>query len=93
MQISPQVKNAAILGAMQFLSWSICTISWRSVAQANYLASVITDTTFATVNFFLIKRIAKDKDDATFTSWLGYTVGGVLGTLFGIYSSIYLLGK
>lgn len=91
--MNQKTKDALILGGMQFLSWSICTISWRCVAQANYFASVITDTIFATVNFFLIKRIAAGRDDTTLTSWFGYTVGGVLGTLTGIKLSLVFLGQ
>lgn len=78
---------------MQFLNWGICTISWRAVAQANYVASVITDTTLATLTFFVIRKMVKEQDESSFVQWLGYTIGGVLGTLVGIWSSIHLLGK
>ena len=88
-----QLIDAAELGLMQFLNWGICTMSWRAVSQANYLASVITDTTLATLTFFAFKKLMKGKDDDNFIQWLGYTVGGVLGTVVGIWSSIYILGK
>jgi hypothetical protein len=57
------------------------------------MASIITDTTLATLTFFVIRKMMKGKDESSFIPWLGYTVGGVLGTVTGIYSSIYLLGK
>jgi len=88
-----QASTALQLGAMQFLNWGICTISWRAVAQANYMASVITDTTLATLTFFVIRKMVKEQDDASFIQWFGYTIGGVFGTLVGIWSSIHLLGK
>lgn len=88
-----QLKDALILGFMQFLSWGISTISWRAVAQANIPASVMTDFSLATVNFFVIKNLAKNRDDSSFIPWLGYSIGGVLGTVTGIFASIFLLGK
>lgn len=88
-----QLKDALVLGVMQYLSWGISTISWRAVAQANIPASVVTDATLATVNFFVIKNLAKDRDESSFIPWLGYTIGGVLGTVTGILSSKFLLGQ
>lgn len=87
------VDTAVQLGIMQFLNWGICTISWRSVAQANYVASVITDTSLATLSFFVVRKMVQAKDDGSFWHWFGYTVGGVLGTLVGIKLSLIFLGK
>jgi hypothetical protein len=88
------IKSALQLGLMQYLNWGICTISWRAVAQANIMASVITDTTLATLNFFVIRNMVKNADDTnSFIPWMFYTVGGVLGTISGVYASLYLLGK
>lgn len=88
-----QCIDSLELGFMQFLNWGICTISWRAVAQANIVASIITDTTLATLTFFVIKKMMQGKDEDNFIQWVGYTVGGVMGTVAGIYSSIYFLGK
>lgn len=85
--------TAVQLGIMQFFNWGICTISWRSVAQANYFASIITDTTLATLSFFVIRKMMKDQDESSFIQWFGYTLGGVLGTLVGIKCSLLWLGK
>jgi len=88
-----QLRDALWLAVMQYLSWGICTISWRAVAQANILASVITDSTLATLQFFVFRRIAKDTNSDVLVPWIGYMVGGVLGTISGIYLSIWILGK
>jgi hypothetical protein len=88
-----QWSDALYLGIMQFLNYGICTISWRAVAQANIMASILTDTSLASLNFFVIKKIAKEHEDSAMIPWLGYTIGGALGTVTGIYSSIWLLGK
>ena len=86
------MRDAVILGILQFLNWAICTISWRAVAQANFLASVITDTTLASLQFFVLRKIAKS-EATTLVPWIGYTVGGVLGTVVGLQLSLILLGK
>ncbi len=91
--VTKEVKTALQLGVMQFFNWGICTISWRAVAQANYMASVITDTALASLTFFVVRKMVKYQDEVSFLQWVGYTVGGVCGTMVGIYSSVHLLGK
>jgi len=91
--IRKMCKDALVLAVMQYLSWGICTISWRAVAQANITASVITDTSLATLQFFVFRKIAKTTDENFLIPWIGYTIGGVLGTITGIYLSILWLGK
>src|SRR3954466_11215355 len=88
-----QIREALILGGTQFLSWGICTISWRAVAQANTTASVITDSILSTLNFFLFRRLIKKANDEAVIPWLGYTIGGVIGTITGVKLSLLLLGK
>jgi len=91
--LNRQLKDSLELAVMQFFNWGICTISWRAVAQANIMAAIITDTTLATLTFFLFKKIADQQKDHLFIPWLGYTIGGVLGTISGIYTSLWWFGK
>jgi hypothetical protein len=86
------LRNAAILGVLQFFNWAFSMISWRAVAQANIPASICVDATLASFQFFVFRRLAKDTGN-DLTLWLGYTIGGVLGTVTGVYSSIWLLGR
>ena len=65
-----QVLTALQLGLMQFMSWCICTISWRSVAQANYMVSVMADSTLATLSFFVIRKMVKEQDEASVVQYL-----------------------
>jgi hypothetical protein len=85
--------DALLLGVMQFLTYGICTISWRAVAQANIMVSVLTDTSLGSLQFFVIKKIAKEHEDSGLIPWFGYTFGGVIGTVLGIYASVWWLGK
>ncbi len=86
------MKDAVMLASIQFLSWSICTLSWRAVAQANVPVAILTDSTLGTLQFFVIRKIAKG-EATTLLQWLGYTVGGVMGTVTGIYTSLWWFGK
>jgi hypothetical protein len=56
------------------------------VAEANYPLAVASDLTFGAVNFFLIKKIAKSEDNSL-SSMVGYSIGGAVGTILGIYIS------
>lgn len=78
---------------LQFWTYSVSCISWRSVAQANIPASVLIDSVYGAAQFWIIRKIAKTNDDDNVVAFLGYTVGGALGTVVGIKMSILLLGE
>jgi ABC-type enterochelin transport system permease subunit len=88
-----QFKEAFILGLMQFASWGICTMSWRAVSQANIPASIVTDTTLASLQYFVFRRMIKNQEASGLVPWFGYTFGGVVGTITGIYGSLWWFGK
>jgi hypothetical protein len=90
---STAVRDSFIFAGIQFLSFAICTMSWRAVAQANIFAAVITDAILSTLSFFLFRKIVDSAKSDALIPWLGYTIGGVLGTVFGIYFSLWVLGK
>lgn len=87
------LKQAAILGAMQLLAYFFCTISWRSVSQANVPAAILADTALLSLSFWVNRHIAKGANENALIPWLGSTIGGVLGTVAGIRLSLLLLGK
>ena len=62
------------------------------MAQANYLQSMSSDAAIASMSFFVIRKIAKDENQSIWL-WLGYTLGGVVGSALGIYLSVLLLKK
>ena len=70
----------------QVLMYGLLCINYRAIAQANYPLIVISDFIFASTNFFIIKKIAKDDNGSVFL-WIGYTTGGVVGSLIGVWSS------
>ena len=77
--------------ATQVTSYSILCINYRAVAQALYFWASLSDFAIATLTYFVIKRIATS--DNTLHQWLGYALGGVVGSLFGIWLSTVILGS
>jgi hypothetical protein len=51
--------------------------------------SAASDFACATFSFFVIKKIATS--DNTFHGWLGYALGGVVGSVLGIWVSKLML--
>lgn len=74
---------------IQVTSYSIMCINFRAVAQAQYLWASLSDFAIATLSYFVIKRIAHN--DNSFHQWLGYALGGVAGSILGIWLSKLIL--
>ena len=85
-----KIKEFLLMFAIQVASYSIICINYRAVAQAHYTWSALSDFVFASLSYFVIKRIAHS--DNTFHQWLGYALGGVVGSVLGIYLSTVILG-
>ena len=84
-----KVKDALILFIIQIANYSLLVINYRAVAQAHYFWSALSDFACATFSFFVIKKIATS--DNTFHGWLGYALGGVVGSVLGIWISKLML--
>ena len=68
--------------------YSILCINFRAVAQAHYHEAALTDFLIASINFFVIRKIAQSTD--ALHQWVGYVTGSVIGAYIGIYSSVLL---
>ena len=86
-----KIKEFLVMFFIQVVSYGLVCINYRAVAQAHYLWAALTDFTIATLSYFVIKKIAHS--DNTFHQWFGYALGGVVGSLFGIWLSTVILGK
>jgi uncharacterized membrane protein YesL len=78
-------KEAGILFLIQIVLYGILCINFRAVAQAQYHVAAISDFTIASLNFFVIRKIANSTDTAH--QWAGYVLGSVAGSYLGIYIS------
>ena len=86
-----KLKEFSIMFFIQVVSYTLLCINFRAVAQAHYVQSAASDFVIATLSFFVIKKIANSDD--TVHQWLGYALGGVVGSILGIYTSTLMLGK
>jgi hypothetical protein len=83
-----KLKEAAILFFIQIVLYSILCVNFRAVAQTEYNIAAISDFAIASLNFFVIRKIAKSED--ALHQWVGYVTGGVAGSYLGIYISTLL---
>lgn len=86
-----KLKEFSIMFFIQILNYGLLCINYRAVAHANYLHATISDFILASLSFFIIKKIANGDD--TTHQWLGFALGGVVGSIIGIYLSTIMLGK
>jgi len=84
-----KIKEFCIMYIIQVVSYSLLCINFRAVAQAHYLWASLSDFAIATLSYFVIKRIAHS--DNTLHQWLGYALGGVTGSILGIWLSKLIL--
>ena len=83
-----KIKEALILCITQIVLYSILCMNFRAVAIAHYHEAALTDFLIASLNFFVIKKIAQSTD--TLHQWVGYVTGSVIGSYIGIYLSVIL---
>jgi hypothetical protein len=83
-----KIKEASILGIIQIVSYSVLCMNFRAVAEAHYHEAALTDFLIASMNFFVIRKIAQSGD--ALHQWIGYVLGSVVGSYLGIYLSVLL---
>ena len=83
-----KIKEAIILGVIQIVLYSILCMNFRAVAEAHYHEAALTDFLVASMNFFVIRKIAQSTD--ALHQWVGYVTGSVIGSYVGIYLSVLL---
>jgi len=74
----------------QLLAYFLVTANYRAIAQGRYFWTAITDLLYATVQFYLIKKIADSKQ--TGVALVGYVSGGVVGSLTAIWLTKLIFG-
>ena len=69
-----KLKEASVLFFIQVLSYTIWCINFRAVADAQYHTAALSDFMIASIQFFVIRRIAHGQDHLH--QWAGVHVGG-----------------
>jgi hypothetical protein len=83
--------EASIMFLIQLVNYTLLVVNYRAIAQANYFWSGLTDFTVASFQFFVIKKISKSDD--SFHLWLGFSLGGLAGSIVGIWVSMLIHGQ
>lgn len=84
------MKSFLLIFIGQFLVYFLVVVNTRAYTNDNYALTAISDLIFASVNFFIIKRIAKETSNML--DLTAYVLGGTVGSLLSMYiSKEYLL--
>lgn len=86
---SSPFREAAVLFCIQTVLYGIMCVNMRAVAHADYGWSLASDFLIATLNFFVIRKIA-EKEGNGWHRWAGYVTGSLVGTTAGIWISTQL---
>lgn len=86
-----KILDSFLMFLIQLTSYTLLVVNFRAVAHANYFWSAITDFGIASFNFFVIKKIAKSDDSLHL--WFGYSMGGLAGSILGIWISLLIHGS
>jgi hypothetical protein len=91
MKVCKDAKDMMLLFVAQVINYGLMVVNYRAVAHASYFWSGLSDFALASFSFFIIKKIAKSED--SWHLWLGYALGGLVGSLLGIWISLQIHGK
>jgi hypothetical protein len=80
--MTPENKSAAKLAVLMFVNYALNAISFRMIAVVSYAGVAIADALIAWWGFTMIQHINKAESTR---EQVGYTIGGILGSLLGLY--------
>lgn len=83
-----KIGEATILFAVQTVLYGVMCINTRAIAEVDYAAAIASDFAIASLNFFVIRKIAQGGDAVH--QWVGYVLGSLAGTAGGIYLSTHI---
>ena len=79
------MKSATLIFFIQVILYSVVCVNFRAIAQTDYPVALASDFVLASLNFFLIRKIARAED--SLGDWVGYVLGSLAGSALGIYVS------
>jgi glycerol uptake facilitator-like aquaporin len=88
--MNTKLKEFSVLFVLQVFGYLLITVNYRAVATGHYTLTALSDFAYASLTFFVIRKIAKSEDQLH--QWFGYVCGSVVGSLLGIYVSKHFLG-
>lgn len=81
------LKNAAVLGLLMFFNYFGNSVSFRMIGAGSYIGVAITDALIAWYGFKMLRNVVAAE---SLTEQIGYTLGGMLGSIAGLWLSIHL---
>jgi hypothetical protein len=85
------MKKGVTLFFIQIMVTLVAAFNMRSIAQANYEWTIISELVVGLMIFISIKEIA-DKTNPI-AKCIGFILGSIIGSVVGIYLSIKVLAK
>jgi hypothetical protein len=82
----------SLMFVAEFVSFFIIVANTRAFTHSNYGWTAITDGAFSLQNFIMMKLMVDDEKARSFWAGLGYTMGGMLGSLLAIFVTSHYLG-
>ena len=86
--VQKKFNEALLLFVIQIVLYGLLCVNYRAVALTNYHEAAVSDFAIATMNFFVIRKIAKSEE--ALHQWIGYVLGSVVGSYLGIYVSVLI---
>lgn len=69
---------------LMFVNYGLLCVNYRMVARGSYWGTATTDAAIAILGFTLVQRVAVA---STLTAQVGYVLGGVSGSMLGLWLS------
>lgn len=82
-----------IAAVTEFVSFFLVVINNRAFNQGLYGWTALTDAMFITQNFFVNKWMIEDETARGLQGYLGFLIGGTLGSVFAIFVSKHVYGR
>ena len=75
----------------QFAIYALIVANVRAYTQVRYAWTAGTDVVFASLNFVVTQAVAK-QETGDRVAWIGYVLGGTMGSLAAIWITVRLYG-
>lgn len=85
------MRTFVVFFALQFTLYLLVTLNIRAIAQARSVWTILTGTLISAAQFWIIRKVGTSADNSI--AWLGFVVGGAVGSFLGIWLSKRLFGE
>lgn len=87
------MRTFLIAAATEFFSFFLIVVNTRAFTLGLYSWTLLTDSLFISQQFFVAKWMVEAKEARGLHAYLGFLVGGTLGSLFAIFITKHVYGR